>query len=134
MRLRLPPDWIPKKLGERELEFRAGEIYSSTYLVGNAWIWERQLPAGNLLEADAQTASESFKNGVIAGYTARDVGGIAGILTITNVGDRETATWKAIVSSGGVQKSVDISLGAQRGDFERLEPVFNAIFDSIRFY
>lgn len=133
VRLRLPPDWIQNKVSQRELDFRAGEKYSSTYLVGNAWIWEREMPSENLLAADAQTASESFKNGVIAGYAVRDVGGVAGILTISNVGDRKTATWKSIVQTDGTQRSIDISLGAQSRDFEHLEPMFNAIFDSVRF-
>ena len=108
-------------------------MYSSTYLIGNAWIWERQLPAENLLAADAQTASESLKNGVIIGYTVLEVGGMTGLLTISNVGDRRTATWKAIVEAEGAQTSLDISLGAQVLDFERLEPTFRAFFDSIRF-
>ena len=133
LRFRLPPDWIEKKMSLRELDFRAGEMYSSTYLIGNAWIWERQLPAENLLAADAQTASESLKNGVITGYTVLEVGGVTGLLTISNVGDRRTATWKAIVDGEGAQTSLDISLGAQDQDFERLEPTFRAIFDSIRF-
>ena len=51
LRFRLPPDWIEKKMSLRELDFRASEMYSSTYLIGNAWIWERQLPAENLLAA-----------------------------------------------------------------------------------
>ena len=133
LRFLLPPDWIEKKMSLGELDFRAGEMYSSTYLIGNAWIWERQLPAENLLAADAQTASESLKNGVITGYAVLEVGGVTGLLTISNVGDRRAATWKAIVEAGGAQTSLDISLGAQVLDFERLEPTFRAIFDSIRF-
>lgn len=96
-------------------------------------IWERQLPAENLLAADAQTVSESLKNGVITGYGVLEVGGVTGLLTISNVGDRRAATWKAIVEAGGAQTSLDISLGAQVLDFKRLEPTFRAIFDSIRF-
>ena len=133
IRFRLPLDWIQKKMSQRELDFRAGEMYSSTYLVGNAWTWERQLPTENLLGADAQTASESFKNGVIAGYTVKEVGGVMGLLTISNAGDRRTAAWKALVKAGGVQRSIDISLSAKARDFEQLEPAFGAIFDSIRF-
>jgi Cytochrome oxidase complex assembly protein 1/zinc-ribbon domain len=131
--LRLPIDWVRIKIDQRELEFRAGDMYSSTYLIGNAWIWERDLPVDNLLAADIQTASENFRNGVIAGYSLREVGGVSGVITISNVGGRRTATWKALVPADGAQKSMDISLGAQRSDFDRLAPMFNAIFNSIRF-
>jgi hypothetical protein len=41
---RLPPKWIQKTLSQRELDFRLGEPYSATYLVANAWIWDRNLP------------------------------------------------------------------------------------------
>jgi hypothetical protein len=37
------------------------------------------------------------------------------------------------VQSGSAQKSVTILLGAEEINFDRLEPVFGAILDSIRF-
>lgn len=133
LHLRLPPDWIQKKMTQRELELRAGEVYSSTYLISNAWAWEREMPADNLLAADAQAASESLKNDVIAGYAVREVGGVTGLLTISDVGGRRVATWKALVPADGTHKSIDISLGAQSTEFERIEPTFVEILDSIRF-
>ena len=131
--LRLPPDWIQRHADSRGIEYRVGEAYSSTYLIGNAWVWERDLPAANLVAADAQAASEKLSNGVIAGYEVREVSGVPGVLTISDVGDRRTATWNAIVRINGAQTSIDITLGAQNRDFQKLSPTFNAIYNSIRF-
>ena len=63
--LRVPESWIQKEANQRQWDIRAGERYSSTYLMANAWIWERNLPAQNLVAADAQTASEKLRNGII---------------------------------------------------------------------
>lgn len=131
--LRVPESWIQKEANQRQWDIRAGERYSSTYLMANAWIWERNLPAQNLVAAEAQTASEKLRNGIIEGYAIRSVGGVNGVLTISSVGDRLVATWNSIVPAGGEQKSVDISLGAPSREFSELEPTFSAIFDSIRF-
>jgi len=131
--LRVPERWIQKEANQRQWDIRAGERYSSTYLMANAWIWERNLPAQNLVAADAQNASEKLRNGIIEGYAIRSIGGVNGVLTISSVGDRLVASWNSIVPAGGEQKSVDISLGAPSREFSDLEPIFNAIFDSIRF-
>src|SRR5215831_7059282 len=76
MRLSLPPDWISKTKDQRQLDFRVGEVYSSTYLTANAWIFDRELPSANLLQADLETESERFRNGVTSGYSVREVGNV----------------------------------------------------------
>lgn len=73
-------------------------------------VWERDLASEEFLAADVKTASEKLKNGVIAGYEVRDIGGISGLLTISPVGDRFIATWNAIVSANEEQKLIDVSL------------------------
>jgi hypothetical protein len=129
----LPPGWIAKEMSQRQLDYRAGEKYSSVYFAGNAWIWDRELPAESLLSVDLQSAAESFKNGVSLGYQVREVGGTSGILTISNVGDRMTATWRAIVGASGQQRSIDFLLGAPAAEFDRLGPTFDAILESLSF-
>src|SRR5262249_1722222 len=39
IRFRVPPNWINKHTDQRELDWRADEKFSSTYLTANAWIW-----------------------------------------------------------------------------------------------
>jgi hypothetical protein len=63
----------------------------------------------------------------------KQVGGVTGLLTISSVGDRFVATWKALVPAGNEQKSIDVSLGAPFRDFDQLESTFSSILDSIRF-
>ncbi|HZS48452.1 MAG TPA: cytochrome c oxidase assembly factor Coa1 family protein [Blastocatellia bacterium] len=133
MRFSVPVDWIRKKAEQRELDYRKGERYSSTYLAGNGWINDNALPAGNLLQVEVQTASEQLHNGVIIGYAVRNVGGATGLLTISDRGDTRIATWKGLVQAGGKQREIDISLGATAHDFDNLEPTFDAILNSIRF-
>lgn len=96
-------------------------------------VWERDLASEEFLAADVKTASEKLKNSVIAGYEVRDIGKISGLLTISSVGDRFVGTWNAIVSANGEPKLIDVSLGAPFRDFGRLEPTFNAIFDTVQF-
>jgi hypothetical protein len=118
---------------QRELDFRAGEEYSSTHLIGHSWIWDRELPAQSLFTADLQSAAEKLRNGVILGYAERHLGGTPGVLTISSVGESVSVSWRAIVSVGGSQRSIDLLLGARDRDFERLEPTFNTILESVRF-
>jgi hypothetical protein len=133
IKFRLPPGWIAKEMSQRQLDYRAGEKYSSVYFAGNAWIWDRELPADDLLAADLQSAAESLRNGVTLGFEVREVGGTSGILTISNVGDRLTATWRAIVGERGQQRSIDFLLGGPASEFDRLSPTFNAILESLSF-
>jgi len=133
MRFRVPSDWIKKKADQRELDYRKGEIYASTYLAGNGWIYDRDLPAATLLEAETQSAAEQLHNGVIIGYAVRQVGGATGLLTIAHRGDKRIATWKGLVQAGGKQREIDISFGADERDFDALEATFNSILNSIRF-
>jgi hypothetical protein len=133
LRFLLPPDWIEKDEPART-RFSSGR---------DVFVY---LPNGQRLDMGTPTAGgESAGRGCAnsigesqewidnrlcgSGSRRRD----CGLLTISNVGDRRAATWKAIVEAGGAQTSLDISLGAQVLDFERLEPTFRAIFDSIRF-
>jgi hypothetical protein len=133
IKFRLPPGWIAKEMSQRQLDYRSGETYSPVYFAGNAWIWDRELPAEDLLAADLKSAAESFRNGVTLGYAVREVGGTSGILTISNVGDRLSATWRAIVANSGEQRSIDFLLGAPAHEFDRLSPTFNAILESLSF-
>src|SRR5262249_5621199 len=102
IRFRVPPNWIAKQPTQRELDWRADEKFYSTYLTASARLWDRDLPAANLIDSDLRTASENLRNGVILGYGPRVVGGADGVLTISFVGDREVITWMGI--AGGSEQ------------------------------
>ena len=133
MRISVPPSWNLRMIDPRHLDIRAGDQFSPVYLVANAWTFERELPVAALLGTELDTESERFRNGVTSGYAVRDVGGVTGILTISPVGDRLTATWKGLVPLGDALTSIDISLGAPSETFDRFEPIFCEILSSVHF-
>ena len=133
MRFRLPSDWIVKKMDQRELDCRKGEQYSSTYFAGNGYVHDEPLPSGNLLTVEVKVAAEKLHNGIIEGYAVRQIAGSTGLMEISGVGGKRVVTWKGYVQAGGKQREIDVSLATEYKDYDSLEPVFAAIFNSIHF-
>ena len=133
MRFRLPSDWIVMKMDQRELDCRKGEKFSSTYMVGNGYIFDQPLPTANLLTAEVKSAAEKLHNGIIEGYAVREIGGNTGLVEITNVGGKRIVTWQGLVQAGGKQRQISVSVAAEYKDYDGLESVFAGILDSIHF-
>jgi hypothetical protein len=135
MRFRVPADWRQSKLNASELDFRWPEK-NTAYFVAHASAFPQPVPAETVFTAHLQTAVNQLSQGEIAGYAVKKLGRATGVLSLgfPRQGDgTRMITWTGFVQTGSGQKSVTILLGAEEINFDRLEPIFGAILDSIRF-
>jgi hypothetical protein len=134
MRVRVPDDWLVRKLSETEIDLRHPTT-PSTFLVGRA----TPMPAGptfdDYLDAHVTHAREQLKTRLIDGYATKRIGVVPGVLTIEQRQDGSThmITWTGFQPAAVGSLSVTLLAGAAGDDFARDEPLLGAIFDSISF-
>jgi hypothetical protein len=133
MRVRVPADWIVRKLSDTEIDLRDPSM-PSTFLVGRA----SPMPAGpsihDYLQADLVRAQEGLAAQRIEGYAARRIGHVGGVLTLERRGgDDWMVNWTGLQPAELGSLSVTLLVGASATDFARDEALLGAVVDSIRF-
>jgi hypothetical protein len=134
MHVRIPADWVVRKLTDTELDVR-DPTTPSTFVVARADV----LPAGptfdQYLTAEVAHARERLATHAIDGYTTRRLGTMAGVLTTEQRDDGALGLirWTGFASAAIGSVSVTVVAGAAGGDFARTEPLLGAIVGSIRF-
>jgi hypothetical protein len=134
MRVRVPDDWLVRKVSETELDLRHPTM-PSTFLVGRA----TPMPAGptfdDYLDAHVTHAREQLETQVIDGYSTKRIGAVPGVLTIERrqAGAIGTITWTGFQPAAIGSLSVTLLAGAAGDDFARDETLLGAILESISF-
>jgi hypothetical protein len=134
MRVRVPADWVVRKVGATELDLRHPTT-PSTFVVAHA----SPMPSGprfdDYLRAHVQHARERLGMRLIEGYATRRLGAVPGVLTFEQRTDGAAwmVTWAGFQPAEGGSIAVTILLGAADEDFARDEALLGAIVDSIRF-
>jgi hypothetical protein len=138
LRLLMPPVWIEETRDETHLEFKMdglnafARIQVPQLIELDSGVTHRTSGA-NLLADNLGLAAELLRNGEIAGYDLREVGGVPGVLMIFDKGDNPQVSWEGFPLGATDGRSLMIRFGARENDFARLETTFNAILDSVQF-
>jgi hypothetical protein len=134
LRIRVPRDWIVRKLTGTELDLRHPTT-PSTFVVARV----TPMPAGPTFEqyvdADVAHARDRLAERAIDGYATKRIGAVPGVLTLEHRedGGLATITWTGFQPAAVGSLSVTLLAGAADGDFARDETLLGAIVDSIRF-
>lgn len=134
MHVRVPADWIVRKLTATELDLRHPTT-PSTFLVARA----SPMPAGpsldDFLQADVVRAQDSLAAQRIDGWAVRRIGAVGGLQTLErrSGGANWQVVWTGYQPAELGSLSVTLVAGATAADFSRDEALLGAVVDSIRF-
>jgi hypothetical protein len=134
LRVRVPRDWIVRKLSGTELDLRHPTT-PSTFVVAHV----TPMPAGptfqQYVDAHVAHARDQLAERMIDGYATKRIGVVPGVLTLEHRGDGGLAmiTWTGFQPAAVGSLSVTLLAGAAADDFARDESLLGAIVDSVRF-
>jgi hypothetical protein len=134
MRVRVPPDWVVRKLSDTELDVRHPTA-PSTFLVARA----SPMPAGpsidEYLAAHVAHAREQLADQTIDGYATATLGTVRGVATVERRQDGSSwlLTWTGFEPAQVGSLSVTVLAGAAGADLARDETLLGAMVESIRF-
>jgi hypothetical protein len=134
LRLRVPRDWIVRKLSGTELDLRHPTT-PSTFVVAHV----TPMPAGPTFEqyvdAHVAHARDRLAERMIDGYATKRIGVVPGVVTLEHRDDGGLAmiTWTGFQPAAVGSLSVTLLAGAAADDFARDESLLGAIVDSARF-
>jgi hypothetical protein len=134
MHVRVPPDWVVRKLGTTDLDLRH-PTRPSTFVVAHA----TPVPAGpgfdDYVRADVEHARARLATHEIDGFATKRIGPVPGVATLTHQGEGGPwlLTWTGYQPAAVGSVSVTVALGASTDDFADDEALLGAILDGIRF-
>jgi hypothetical protein len=134
LRLRVPRDWVIRKVTATELDLRHPTT-PSTFVVAHA----TPMPAGptieQYVEAHVAHARDQLEQRLVDGYATKRIGAVPGVLTLERRDDgaRRMIAWTGFQPAAVGSLSVTLLAGADASDFAREETLLGAIVDSIRF-
>ena len=134
LHVRVPRDWIVRKLSGTELDLRHPTT-PSTFVVAHL----TPMPAGPTFEqyvdAHVAHARDQLAERAIDGYATKRIGFVPGVVTLEHRGDGGLTiiTWTGFQPAAVGSLSVTLLAGAAADDFARDETLLGAIVDSVRF-
>jgi hypothetical protein len=134
LRVRVPRDWVVRKLTSTELDLRHPTT-PSTFVVARV----TPMPAGPTFEqyvdAHVAHARDQLAERTIDGYATKRIGVVPGVVTLEHRADGGLVivTWTGFQPAAVGSLSVTLLAGAVADDFARDESLLGAIVDSMRF-
>jgi hypothetical protein len=131
MRVRVPSDWVARKLSTTEIDLRDPRTPSTAFL-GHV----TPMPAGptfdDYLAEHVAHAREQLEMRRIDGFATRPIGNVPGVLVLDNREDGpHTITWTGFQPAAVGSLSITLVGAAADEDYARAEPLLGAIFESI---